>query len=149
MEAVAQEVVSPNATAVEADFTDLHMIDGDIAEIIIIGVLFVVLALLVLLGGSITALWRSAPGWMNELMKPLADAALNKADAFAELTPTPIDDALLDRIRKIILEEILLMETTKSESLSAAPTIQQLDDVMFGDNKQTPPPAADPVPTGG
>ena len=135
---LAQEVeVEP--VAVEA--TNLYMVE----DIVVIGVLFIILALLVLLGASIAALWRSAPGWMGDLVKPLVDGVLATAIDYTTKTENTIDDELM----KVIREELLGNPAVIAES------VLKVDAAVFGTNHSggdpdlLDPVLADPVPTGG
>jgi hypothetical protein len=147
----AQEVEAP-VTEVEpvvVDDANLYVVE----DVVVNGVLFIILALLTLLGAAIVAVWRSAPAWMGNSLTPLVDGVLKLASDYATKTPGKLDDEFINAIRAIITKEMLAY----TEQLKVAPSVAYLDKKIYGDSSNTSgrdndlgePVLADAVPSGG
>ena len=115
---------------IEIDGATVYMVN----DIVVIGVMFIILALLSLVGASIAALWKSAPGWIGDLILPVIDGALKIGDDIAGRTITPIDNGLMEAIRIVIKEEL----EPKTGAAGIAQSIKVLDDHIFSVIKETP-----------
>lgn len=84
--------------------------DNQLYQFVVIGLLFILMVSLTVLGYSIRQLAQSAPAWMRELIKPMINQALQGVELVTDATPNTIDDDLLKEIHKII-DGILNSET--------------------------------------
>ncbi len=82
--------------------TPMVTVTASTSNTLVIGVLFVCIALCTLAGGQTYALYNSAPTWMQEIVKPLADIAMRQLDDYVTKTPTKIDDAMRDELKVIV-----------------------------------------------
>ena len=156
--AQAQEVAVP-ATEVEpvaVEAANLYLVE----DVVVIGVLFIILALLTLLGASIAALWRSAPGWMGDLVKPLVDGLLKAGYDYTTKTINPIDNEIYKAIESVVRDLFTEEFAALKEQINKPPlSIFEADSAIYGspnnsghrddDNDLPDPVLADPVPTGG
>jgi len=76
--------------------------DNQLFQFVVIGLLFILIVALFVLGYSIRQLSQSAPAWLNQLAKPLVEQALTGVELITDATPNVIDDELLKEIRKIV-----------------------------------------------
>ena len=132
---------------VAVDSANLYMIE----DVVINGVLFIILALLILVGGSLVAVWRSAPAWMGNSITPLVDGILKLASDYAAKTSNTMDDELIKTIRDLITKELLVY----TAQIEVSPSVLAVDKAIYGanhsggDNDLGDPIPANPVPLGG
>ena len=99
----AQEQETENPQPVQPTY----LADGiyTVNETVIIGALFIVGALIGLIAAYGVLLYKSAPSWLRDMIKPLADLATQRVDALVKTTPNELDDELWLKIKARLQKE--------------------------------------------
>lgn len=108
MPVVGQET-TPGETPVSVQVvaeTDLNLIYT--ALILIVGLSF---GLLALFGGALLALYKSQPQWGQSVSRELFETLISSLLKLAEMTPSPIDDDLLNELANDFDTEIFDKQT--------------------------------------
>lgn len=126
-------VVEPTLPPVEPE-PPVVVIDGGFSrmEIVIIGVMLVLTALLSLFGVAFVSFGRSllasTPQWVATMLQENARRGFDQLNEFTALTPTDIDDQMAARIKQIVMQVF-------AENATAATTeVRPPDDSPFSPN---------------